>query len=125
MTDSLVFESYARTPFVVEVTEITGDNIEEIAKLIGVDGTVHGKGNNRYIPLHPRVVPGVSRAYVGWKLTRMDDNYRCYSPTVFDKQFVKLDALLSVSDNLVMEHDPANAPSTGEDDPIPEGPLAS
>lgn len=101
---TLTFDKCVRTPFVVEVTEITEDNIEEIAKLIGSDGSVRGKGRGRYIPLHPRIVPGVSRAYVGWKLTRMDDNYRCYSPKVFDAQFVELDNLLSVADNLVMEN---------------------
>ena len=84
----LSFNQYVRTPFAVEATVITQDNIEEVAKLVG---TVRVKDNEKYIALDRRIVPNISRAYVGWYITRLGDNLRCYSPKVFEEQFKAID----------------------------------
>jgi len=79
------FNKFVRIPFVVEATLITEENIEEIAKMIG---ELRVKKGQRYIALDRRIVPSVSRAYVGWYLTRLDDNLRCFDPNVFLEQFM-------------------------------------
>lgn len=78
------FNNYVRTPFAVEATLITNENIDAIADLVG---TVRVKNGEKYIALDRRIVPNISRAYVGWFVTRLGDNYRCYSPKVFSEQF--------------------------------------
>lgn len=79
------FSQYIRKPFKVEAIEITDDNFMEIAKLVGEPRTKNGVA---FIALDRRVVPNVSRAFVGWFMTKLGDNYRCYSPKVFNEQFV-------------------------------------
>lgn len=81
------FTTFVRKPFVVEAVEITVDNIEEIAKLVGTlrykdDGTP-------YINVDRRLFPSIFKVYPGFWMTRMDDNVRCYSKQVFHKQFIK------------------------------------
>lgn len=81
------FISYARKPFSVEAVEVTVENISEIAKYVGdlktkEDGTP-------YIQVDRRLVPSVFRVYPGFFMTQMGDNIRCYSPRVFNEQFVK------------------------------------
>jgi hypothetical protein len=84
-TDSdLPFSQFVRTPFSVEALIITEENIESVARLVG---TVRVKNDEKYIALDRRVVPNISRAYIGWYLTRLGDNLRCYSPKVFMEQF--------------------------------------
>lgn len=83
----IVYNSYVRTPFSVEATVITDENIEEIAKLFG---EVRMKGDEKYIAIDRRVVPNVARAFVGWYVTRLGDNLRCYSPKIFQEQFVDM-----------------------------------
>lgn len=84
------FNRYIRKPFIVQAVEITDENIAEIAELVGLDG-VHTRDGQKYIPLDRRVVPNVSRAFVGCFLTKMEDNYRCYFPKVFHQQFGEFD----------------------------------
>lgn len=80
------FTTYIRKPFVVQAVEITEDNIEEIAALVGdlveENGTPH-------IALNRKIIPNVRRARIGWFLTLLGDNYRAYSPKVFNDQFVE------------------------------------
>ena len=85
MSDSLEVQRFVRTPFVVEATLITEENIDEIGKLIG---EVKTKDGEKYIAIDRRIVPNFSRAYLGWYFTQMDDKYRCYAPKVFTQQFV-------------------------------------
>jgi len=80
------FTSYVRKPFTVEAIEVTVDNIEELAELVGElrkkdDGTP-------FIHVNKRLVPNVFRVYPGFFVTRMGDNVRCYSRKVFNEQFV-------------------------------------
>lgn len=79
------FNQYVRRPFAVEAVEITEKNLNDIAKLVGTVRTLDGV---TFIALDRRIIPNIRRAYVGWYLTRLGDNYRCYSPVVFESQFV-------------------------------------
>ena len=81
------FNTYTRRPFVVEAMEITDENIEEVAKMIGINGEVREKDDIKFIAVDKRIVPNIHRATAGWWLTRMGDNLRCYSPKIFNEQF--------------------------------------
>lgn len=80
------FQIYNRNPFTVEAVMITRENIEEVAGLIG---EYRSKGDDCYISLNRRIVPHITRAYLGWWVTRVDNNFRCYSPKAFNEQFSK------------------------------------
>jgi hypothetical protein len=82
------FKNYNRKPFAIEAVLITEDNISECSELIGelVPAQV-GVVEESYIRIDKRIVPNVRRAHIGWFITKMDDNIRCYSPTLFDKQY--------------------------------------
>lgn len=76
---------YIRRPFVVEATEITEANIDEVAALIGKVKEDEDRG--KHIAINLRVIPGVPRAFIGWWLTKMGENYRVYSGKTFRKEF--------------------------------------
>jgi hypothetical protein len=83
------FSTYVRKPFAVEAVEITKDNIEEVATHVGDlrkkdDGTP-------YILVDRRLVPNVAKVYVGFFMTKMGENVRCYSRKIFREQFVEKD----------------------------------
>jgi hypothetical protein len=81
------FTTFVRKPFAVEATEITTENIAEIAELIGV---LREKDNGSpYIAVDRRLVPNLFRVYPGFWMTKMGDNIRCYSKRVFKQQFVE------------------------------------
>lgn len=82
------FNTYIRKPFIVEAVEITDENIEEVAALIGKI-KINEETEVAFIALDRRVIPNVGRAYVGWWLTKLGDNYRCYAPKVFTEQFIE------------------------------------
>lgn len=82
---SLDYKEFVRRPFAVEAVEITLENMEEVAKLIG---TVRKHKDILYISIDGRVVPNVKKAYVGWWMTLMDNNYRVYSPKLFKSEFL-------------------------------------
>lgn len=80
------FKPYSRRPFAVEAVMVTVANLDDIAEHVGEvqekeDGT-------RFIQVDRRKVPNVFRVYPGFYLTRLDNNIRCYSPKVFNDQFV-------------------------------------
>ena len=82
------FTSFVRRPFLVEAVQITPENIDELALLLG---EVKEKDGEKHILLDRRIVPNIKRAFVGWWVTKLDDNLRCYSPKVFDKEFTQYD----------------------------------
>lgn len=82
------FTEFVRRPFKVEAIRITEENIDEIAPLIG---EVKTKGNEKFILLDKRIVPSMSRAFVGWWVTKFNDNLRCYSNKIFQEQFTVCD----------------------------------
>lgn len=80
------FNSFVRKPFKVEAVEITTDNINEVAKLVG---TLREKDDGSpYIQVDRRLVPNVYKVYPGFWMTRMGNNIRCYSSHIFQAQFV-------------------------------------
>jgi len=107
----IAYNSYVRTPFAVEATVITAENIDEIAKLIGTE--VRAKGDDKYIAIDRRIVPNVGRAFIGWYVTRLGDNLRCYSPKIFQEQFVDMPEDRSMTFHFpVEEADPVVTPET-------------
>lgn len=98
----LPFSQYVRTPFSVEALIITDENIDSVAKLVG---SVKTKNDEKYIALDRRVVPNISRAYIGWYLTRLGDNLRCYSPKVFAEQFEPMPDTMIVHFDFNNSHD--------------------
>jgi hypothetical protein len=79
------FDRFIRKPFSVEAVQISYDNIEQIA---GVLGELKEKDGEKWIAIDRRLVPNIRKAYVGWWVTKMDENYRAYSPKVFEKDFM-------------------------------------
>lgn len=105
------FNHYVRTPFAVEATLITEENIEAIADLVG---TVRVKNGEKYVALDRRIVPNISRAYVGWFVTRLGDNYRCYSPKVFSEQFEPMNETMVVCFDFNEKQEDGFVPATEE-----------
>lgn len=84
------FTEFVRRPFKVEAIRITEENIDEIAALIG-EVKVHAKSNEKFILLDKRIVPSMARAFVGWWVTKFNDNLRVYSNKIFLEQFTVCD----------------------------------
>lgn len=81
------FKTFVRRPFEIQAVQITPQNIDEVAELIGEvrkrpDGT-------KYILCEPRLLPGMEKVYIGYYLTKMGRNIRCYGRRVFEEQFVE------------------------------------
>lgn len=113
--NSMEFTKFVRKPFVVEGLEITRENIAEVAKFIGELREVDGL--SPYIIVDERYVPNVDRVYVGYFMTKMGSNVRCYSKNIFRKQFVEqndqMRELMDIIDGRVTYDDReegANAP---------------
>lgn len=81
------FTTFVRKPFIVEAVEVTQDNIAEIAKLVG---TLKNEGGTPYIQVDRRLVPNVYKVHLGFWMTRMGDNIRCYSDHIFKAQFLEV-----------------------------------
>lgn len=80
------FDNYIRKPFTVEAVEITRENIDDVAELIG---EAREKDGVPFIAINRRLVPNIHRAYLGWFVTKLGDNFRCYSPKVFRAEFAE------------------------------------
>jgi hypothetical protein len=81
------FQSFVRKPFEVEAIEITTENIEELAPLVG---ELRHKGNGTpYIHVDRKLVPNIFQVFPGFWLTKMGDNVRCYSRRIFNEQFIE------------------------------------
>lgn len=83
------FTTYVRKPFTVEAVEVTAENIEEIAKHVG--DVRHKDDGTPYILVDRRLVPNVAKVYIGFFMTKMGENIRCYSRKVFLEQFIEID----------------------------------
>lgn len=82
----LNFIPHVRKPFEVLAVEVTVDNIEHLAPLIGQ--LKHKDNGTPYIQVDRRLVPNIFRVFPGFWMTRMGDNIRCYSKKIFAEQFV-------------------------------------
>lgn len=81
------FTTYVRKPFVVSAVEVTLDNIEEVAKNVG--DIKYNDDETPYILVDPRMVPNVDRVYLGYFMTKVGKNIRCYSKKIFAQQFIE------------------------------------
>lgn len=80
---------YIRKPFIVEAVEITKENVEDVAAYVGE--VVYDEDDKpMYIESDRQLMPGIPRVYLGFYMTRMGDNIRCYSRRVFFEQFTML-----------------------------------
>lgn len=109
---------YVRKPFIVEATEVTEENIAEIATLVGTlkekeDGTP-------YIQVNRNVVPGVYRVYPGFWMTRLGDNIRCYAKKIFSDQFCENTEDIEQWINYINETDVTEIEPVDEEAPEPE-----
>lgn len=80
------FSTYVRKPFTVQAVLITEDNIDEVAKDVG---DIRYEDGVKYILVDRRLVRDVARVYVGFYMTRMGRNVRCYSKKAFHDQFIE------------------------------------
>lgn len=85
------FTKFKRRPFEIEAVQITEENISELAEMTGELVPANGP-DDPHIKINKRIVPNVHRAYVGWWVTQMDDNIRCYAPKIFEEQFEPMNA---------------------------------
>ena len=79
-------DTFIRVPFPVKALRITLENIEEVAKVLGT--VRRTKKGVPFIRLDQGLVPKMSRAYIGWYVTEMGSQYRCYAAEVFEAQYV-------------------------------------
>lgn len=84
------FQTYQRRPFQVEAVQVTLENIEEIAEMVGV--LKHKGDGTPYIEVEKDVkkakfVPNIFNVHLGYWVTRMGNTTRCYSPKVFNSQY--------------------------------------
>lgn len=79
------FTNFVRKPFTVEAVQITEENLEEVAALLGE--VRRPKDGSPYIKVTNWRVPNVTRVFPGYWMTRMGDNIRCYSKKIFTDQF--------------------------------------
>jgi hypothetical protein len=83
--------TYLRRPFYIEAVEITAENIEEVAKLVG---EIRHNDDGPYIQVNRDILPNMHQVYIGFFMTKMGKNIRCYSPELFREQFTpKTDAI--------------------------------
>jgi len=80
------FKDYIRNPFTIKATEVTEDNFEEIAALCG-KSIEHTQKGDRFILVNRRIIPNGTKIFLGWWITVMEDNIRCYPPRSFHAQF--------------------------------------
>ena len=85
MEPVLTFNSFVRRPFLVAAVQITADNIDQLAGMLGE--VKEKEDGEKHILLDRRIVPNIKRAFIGWWVTKLDDNLRCYSPKVFEREF--------------------------------------
>lgn len=79
------FIEHVRKPFTVDALQITEENLDELAPLIG---EIREKPDGeRYIEVDPDLIPNLVNVYVGFYLTRIGKNMRCYSQRIFTQQF--------------------------------------
>lgn len=84
--------TFVRKPFIVEAIEITKENIADLAEFIG--DLEHKDDGTPYIQVDKAKVPNMYRVYLGFWMTKMDNNIRCYSRRVFKDQFMQMTPLV-------------------------------
>lgn len=88
----LEYETFVRTPFKIEAVEVTDENIEQIAEMLGSKIYVDNRTGSTFIGVDNEQMPGIYRIYAGFWVTKMGHRYRAYSQQRFLKEFVRLSA---------------------------------
>ncbi len=88
-SNSMELTPYVRKPFKVQAVEITADNIAEVARYVG--DLEHREDGTPYILVDRRKVPNLNKVYIGFFMTKMGENVRCFSRRIFLDQFMNLD----------------------------------
>lgn len=105
------FVTYVRKPFKVEAVQITKENIDEIAEEIGKIRYKRENGEP-FIRVNPRVIPNIQFVYLGFYMTKMGDNIRCYSGRIFEDQFIQTSD--AIENWIVFLNQPANSDEVDE-----------
>lgn len=95
---SLKFTNYVHRPLVIEAIEITDENLEEVAEIIG---RVTGPENDRKILTDDRIIRGFRLVRPGWWLTKVGDSYRCYNPAAFERTFERVENRVDSTDKIL------------------------
>lgn len=114
------FTTFVRKPFKVQAVRITKENIEEIASKIGRIRYKRETGEP-FIRVNPRIVPNVPYVYLGFYMTEMGDNIRCYWGKIFEQQFVQTspeveDWITFLNRSQPSQNDVSSVESVAEDD---------
>lgn len=103
---TLEYDEYFRRPFRIQAVQVTKENIEEIAEIIG---DINNKPDgDPYIEVDPHKMPNMQRVYLGFYLTKVKGRYRAYSRRVFHELFGR--ASLEMQPALEYLDDPEKAP---------------
>lgn len=89
VSNQMELTPYVRKPFKVQAVEITADNIAEVARYVG--DLEHREDGTPYILVDRRKVPNLNKVYIGFFMTKMGENVRCFSRRIFLDQFMNLD----------------------------------
>lgn len=81
------YTAFIRKPFKIEAVQITEENIQELAELLG--GSVQEKKGRPFIMCNRKVTPQSDRAQLGGWITVMDNNLRVYPDKVFRRMFME------------------------------------
>lgn len=99
------YQTFVRKPFLVEGVEVTNDNMAELAEMVG-DGKIRHKDNGEpYFLSDRRIIRSVARVELGYWVTKMDDHFRVYKPSVFDGLFWVCSPVLTQLVNLMHSHE--------------------
>jgi hypothetical protein len=108
-------ETFIRKPFRVEAVVITRENIEEIAPTIG---KLRFKENGEpWVKADRNIIPNVRNVFIGFVLTDVHNNKRCYSPKAFAREFMPateewleyIQQLDTTEEETEVTHDPVDA----------------
>jgi hypothetical protein len=87
---SLEYQTYERIPFTIQAVEITRDNFDEIAALIGVgvEPSPYDDGE-RCILVDSKKIQKMPRAFLGNYLTKSGSHFRLFTRRVFSQQYTQ------------------------------------
>ena len=86
----LKYETFVRTPFKIEAVEVTDENLNQIADMLGSKVFTDTRTGNNFIGVDNDKMPGIYRIYAGFWVTKMGHRYRAYSQQRFLKEFIRL-----------------------------------
>lgn len=81
------FLTYVRKPFFVKALKVTLENIHQVAEMIG--DLREPPGEEPFIRVDKTKVPNIYNVRLGFYVTQMGRNIRCFAPEVFEEQFAE------------------------------------